>query len=127
MMTTALNYLLSQAETGMLCAVGMTSGVIGLVQRFASPEVQARFLPRLTADSFDTAWDGAMFMTEKTGGSDLASSEWRAEDGDGWLLNGSKWFCSIVDASVIVTLARPEGAADGSERHRAVSRSQVPP
>jgi alkylation response protein AidB-like acyl-CoA dehydrogenase len=113
-MVTALNYLLSQAETGMLCAVGMTNGVIGLVQRFAAPAVQDVFLPRLTAADFDDAWDGAMFMTEKTGGSDLSTITTTArQDGERWLLNGPKWFCSNVDAGAIATLARPEGAADG--------------
>jgi alkylation response protein AidB-like acyl-CoA dehydrogenase len=111
---TALKYMLSQAEIGMLCAVGMTSGVIGLVRRFAPPEVQREFMPHLTAEHYDDAWDGAMFMTEKTGGSDLATLTTTARrDGDRWILNGSKWFCSNVDASAIATLARPEGGADG--------------
>ncbi len=34
-MTAAFNYMLSQAETGMLCAIGMTSGVIPLVNATA--------------------------------------------------------------------------------------------
>jgi alkylation response protein AidB-like acyl-CoA dehydrogenase len=111
---TALNYMLSQAEIGMLCSIGMTSGVIGLVRRFAPPEVQRELMPHLTAEHFDDAWDGAMFMTEKTGGSDLATLTTTARpDGDRWILNGSKWFCSNVDAGAIATLARPEGGADG--------------
>ncbi|HUY26384.1 MAG TPA: acyl-CoA dehydrogenase family protein [Candidatus Binataceae bacterium] len=111
---TALNYMLSQAEIGMLCATGMTNGVIGLVKRFAPPDVQKRFLPHLTAPNFDDAWDGAMFMTEKTGGSDLGTLTTVARrDGERWSLTGSKWFCSNVDAGAIVTLARPEGAGEG--------------
>jgi alkylation response protein AidB-like acyl-CoA dehydrogenase len=111
---TALNYLLSQAETGMLCSIGMTSGVVGLVRRFGSPDVQREVVPHLTAEHFADAWDGAMFMTEKTGGSDLATLTTTARrEGDRWLLNGSKWFCSNVDAGAIATLARPEGAAEG--------------
>jgi alkylation response protein AidB-like acyl-CoA dehydrogenase len=110
----ALNYMLSQAEIGMLCSTGMTSGVIGLVRRFAPPEVQREFMPHLTAEHFDDAWDGAMFMTEKTGGSDLATLTTIARrEGDRWILNGSKWFCSNVDAGAIATLARPEGGAEG--------------
>ena len=55
-----------------------------------------------------------MFMTELRGGSDLASSETIATQvGDGWVLNGAKWFCSNVDAGVIATLARAEGADPG--------------
>ncbi len=43
MLVTVANYMLSQAETGMLCAVGMTSGVTALVERFGSPEVEGDF------------------------------------------------------------------------------------
>jgi alkylation response protein AidB-like acyl-CoA dehydrogenase len=113
-MAAALNYLLSQAETGMLCAIGMTSGVVSLIRRYAPAALRKEMLAHLTAEDFDDAWDGAMFMTEKTGGSDLATLTTVArQDGDHWILNGSKWFCSNVDAGVIVTLARPEGAPDG--------------
>jgi alkylation response protein AidB-like acyl-CoA dehydrogenase len=113
-MGTALDYLVSQAEIAMLCATGMTSGVITLVQRYAPEEIKALLLPHLTADSFDHAWDGAMFMTERTGGSDLSTITTVARpDGARWVLNGSKWFCSNIDAGAIVTLARPEGADEG--------------
>ena len=113
-MGTALDYLVSQAETAMLCATGMTSGVITLVQRYAPEQIKARLIPHLTADSFDEAWDGAMFMTERTGGSDLSTITTVAhQDGARWVLNGSKWFCSNIDAGAIVTLARPDGADEG--------------
>src|SRR3990172_1658883 len=91
----AFTYLLSQSDTGMVCATGMTGGVEALVDRYAPAEVRERVLPHLQSPSFDNAWDGAMFMTEIRGGSDLASSETVATpDGDTWLLNGSKWVCS---------------------------------
>jgi alkylation response protein AidB-like acyl-CoA dehydrogenase len=98
----------------MLCSTGMTSGVAGLVRRFAPPGVREELLSHLTAEHFEDAWDGAMFMTEKTGGSDLGTLTTRARrDGDRWLLSGSKWFCSNVDAGAIATLARPDGGPDG--------------
>jgi len=111
----AFTYLLSQADTGMVCATGMTGGVADLVERYASPEVKARVLPHLLSPTFEGAWDGAMFMTEIEGGSDLSriATTARHLEGDVWLLNGSKWFCSNVDARAIVTLARPEGAPEG--------------
>ena len=110
----AFTYLLSQSDTGMVCATGMTGGVEGLVERFAPPEVRERVLPRLQSPTFDGSWDGAMFMTEIRGGSDLGSSEATATpNGDTWLLNGSKWFCSNVDAQAIATLARTEGGEPG--------------
>ncbi|HZP56980.1 MAG TPA: acyl-CoA dehydrogenase family protein [Dehalococcoidia bacterium] len=113
-LSTAFSYFLSQAETGMLCAIGMTSSAAGIIDRHAPPEVRDRFLPHLTTMDFGEAWDGAMFMTEIKGGSDLASSECGAtKTADGWRVNGSKWFCSNVDAEAILTLARPAGADAG--------------
>jgi len=113
-MTAALNYLTCQADTGLMCAIGMTSGVVGLVERFAPPEVRERLLARLTAERFDDAWDGAMFMTEQSGGSDLGTITTTArQSAGGWRLTGSKWFCSNIDAGAIATLARPEGAPAG--------------
>src|SRR5581483_3638825 len=77
-------------------------------------DVRERFLPHLTTMNYAEAWDGAMFMTEIKGGSDLASSECAAKKTPGgWRLNGSKWFCSNIDAEAILTLARPEGADPG--------------
>ncbi len=112
---TAFSYLLSQAETGMLCAVGMTGGAADLIAAWGGPEAKAAILPHMTSENFDDYWDGAMFMTERAGGSDVGATETVAThlEGERWLLNGFKWFCSNVDASVIVTLARPEGAPEG--------------
>jgi len=113
-LNTAFSYFLSQAETGMLCAIGMTSSAAGIIERHAPPEVRDRFLPHLTTLDYAQAWDGAMFMTEIKGGSDLASSECGAtKTADGWRLTGSKWFCSNLDAEAILTLARPDGAHPG--------------
>jgi acyl-CoA dehydrogenase len=111
---TGFLYLLNQAETGMACGIGMTSSAAGVINRHAPPEIRDRFLPHLTTMDFDQAWAGGMFMTEIRGGSDLASSECTARKTDaGWRVDGSKWFCSNLDAEAILTLARPEGAPAG--------------
>jgi len=111
---TGFLYFLNQAETGMACGIGMTSSAAGIVDRHAPPDVRERFLPHLTTMDFAEAYEGGMFMTEVRGGSDLASSETTAtKTPDGWRINGSKWFCSNLDAEVIITLARPEGAPAG--------------
>ena len=105
----ASSYMLNQSETGMGCAVGMTGGVASLVAGFGSKEVKEHFLPHLRAESYDDYWDGAMFLTERDGGSDLGTATKTTAthvDGDLWVLNGFKWFCSNVDADVIATLAR---------------------
>ena len=112
----AMTYVFAQAEFGVLCPVNMTDSLIRVLRRFASPELRAELLPRLTALPRDRRWQGAMFMTERTGGSDagaIATSARRADAGR-WLLTGEKWFCSNVDAEAALVLARPEGAAAGT-------------
>ena len=111
------NYLVSQADTGLVCSLGMTQGVAGLVERYAPTDVRARLLPGLRADTFDSGLDGSMFLTEREGGSDLGRTvHCVARDiGDGRaLIDGEKWFCSNIDGAVIVLLARPEGAPSGA-------------
>lgn len=54
-----------------------------------------------------------MFLTEKTGGSDVGATTTLARPApDGtWRLTGDKWFCSNANANVTLTLARmPDGA-----------------
>jgi acyl-CoA dehydrogenase len=112
----ASNYLLSQADTGLVCSLGMTSGVAGLVAAYAPPDVRDTLLPGLRVGDFDKGIDGSMFLTERDGGSDLGRTvHCTARDvGDGRvLITGEKWFCSNIDGAAIVMLARPEGAPDG--------------
>src|SRR4051812_34738624 len=112
----AANYLLSQADTGMVCSLGMTSGVAGLVAAYAPADVRDRLLGGLRASDLDGGTDGSMFLTERDGGSDLGRTvHCTARDiGDGRvLIDGEKWFCSNIDGAAIVMLARPEGAVDG--------------
>lgn len=112
----ASSYLLSQADTGMVCSLGMTSGVAGLVDAYAPSDVRDRLLEGLRASELDGGTDGSMFLTERDGGSDLGRTvHCVARDiGDGRvLIDGEKWFCSNIDGAAIVMLARPEGAPDG--------------
>lgn len=113
----ASNYLLSQADTGMVCSTGMTSGVAGLVQAYAPPDLRDDLLARMRSDDFDSGTDGSMFLTERLGGSDLGRTvQCVARDiGDGRvLISGEKWFCSNIDGEAIVLLAQPEGGVGGS-------------
>jgi acyl-CoA dehydrogenase len=111
----AFQYLVCQADTGMVCSLGMTTAASALIDRYADPEVRERFFPRMTTTNYDEAIDGSMFMTEKLGGSDLGTSTTTTarQTSAGWLLSGEKWFCSNVDGGAIMTLARPEGAPAG--------------
>jgi alkylation response protein AidB-like acyl-CoA dehydrogenase len=112
----ASNYLVSQADTGMVCSLGMTSGVAGLVAAYAPPDLREQLLAGLRGDDVDQGIDGSMFLTERDGGSDLGRTvHCVAHDlGDGRVeITGEKWFCSNIDGGAIVMLARPEGAPDG--------------
>lgn len=112
----AASYLLSQADTGMVCGLGMTGGVAGLVDAYAPPDVRDGLMAGLRAADVADAMDGSMFLTEREGGSDLGRTvHCTARDlGDGRVeISGEKWFCSNVDGAAIVMLARPEGAPDG--------------
>ena len=113
--TAALSYLVSQAETAIYCGLGMTSGAADIVERYAPQHVRDELLAHLTSLDPDEAWEGGMFLTERQGGSDVGANTTRAvADGDEWRLHGEKHFCSNVDAEVFIVLARPEDAPDGA-------------
>lgn len=112
----ALSYVFAQAEFGLLCPVSLTDSTARMLRSYASDELKARYLPRLTSTDFDALWQGTQWMTEKAGGSDVGIATTTARrDADGtWRLWGDKWFCSNTNADVALTLARPAGAAVGT-------------
>ncbi len=123
----ALAYLGMQAEAGVFCPVSMTDALARVLERYASEPLKQRFLPVLTAPSMDKLQQGAMFLTEKQGGSDVGLTTTVARPRSAsahllpdvalqpeWELWGDKWFCSNVSAGLVLTLARPEGAPAGT-------------
>ncbi|MBX5458796.1 MAG: acyl-CoA dehydrogenase family protein [Thermogemmatispora sp.] len=120
----ALAYLGMQAEAGVFCPVSMTDALARVLERYGDEALKQRFLPHLTALSLDQLQQGAMFLTEKQGGSDVGQTatiarrheggEDRSESWPQWQLWGEKWFCSNVSADLILTLARPGGAPAGT-------------
>lgn len=111
----AFTYLFNQAEFGLGCPINVTDSAAHLIQRFGSEEAKDVFLPRMLYGTGDDRWQGAQFITEKAGGSDVGSLQMQARKSAGnWRVYGEKWFCSNADADVIVLLARPEGAQKGT-------------
>ena len=104
----SLGYLFAQAEAGYFCPACMTDGAAFVLGRRGHDAIVAR----LTQDDPAGALEGAMFLTERTGGSDVGATSTVARlDGASWRLSGDKWFCSNANAGVILTLARmPDGA-----------------
>lgn len=113
--TYAMGYMLSMAETGVYCPVVLTAATALIVDRFAPPALRERYLPGLIAIDPDQLTQGATWLTEKTGGSDVGAITTVArQEGETWRLTGEKWFASNADAPVALALARPEGAASGT-------------
>jgi acyl-CoA dehydrogenase len=111
----AFTYLFNQAEFGLGCPINVTDSSILLLRRYGSEELRARYLPRMLTTDVDKLWQGAQFMTEKEGGSDVGSAVTRAVQENGeWRIWGEKWFCSNADAESAMMLARPEGAGAGT-------------
>ena len=112
----ALSYLFAQSEFGLLCPVNMTDSCARMLGAFGSDELKARYLPHLTSTDPDTLWQGTQWMTERTGGSDVGASTTVARrEADGqWRLWGDKWFTSVANAELALTLARPDGAPAGT-------------
>src|SRR5712691_8815608 len=121
----ALGYLGMQAEAGVFCPVSMTDALARVLERYGSEPLKRRFLSGLTALTMAELNQGAMFLTEKQGGSDVGLTSTVAkprlsnnisENGlhPEWEIWGDKWFCSNVSADLILTLARPEGAPGGT-------------
>ncbi len=67
----ALGYLGMQAESGVFCPIAMTDALVRVLEQYASEPLKQRFLPGLTATTMAELRQGAMFLTEKQGGSDV--------------------------------------------------------
>jgi len=104
----ALGYLFAMAEMGLYCPLCMTDGVARTVTRYGTSEQIERIVPRLASRDLGALWTGGMFLTERAGGSDVGANETYVRlDVDGTpLLTGHKWFCSNVDAEVVLVTAR---------------------
>jgi acyl-CoA dehydrogenase len=113
--TWAMGYMVAMAESGFFCPVALTGAVALVLDRFAPAALKERYLPRVAATDPALLMQGATWLTEKTGGSDVGAITTVArQDGQVWRLTGEKWFASNADAPVALALARPEGAPAGT-------------
>jgi acyl-CoA dehydrogenase len=112
--TYSLMYTISFHDPGICCPYTVSLGTAVPLAKYGSAELQTRFLPQLLRKD-DSVWQGATWMTEIKGGSDLgAAVETVARPaGAGWRLSGEKYFASNSGAELAVVAARPEGAPSG--------------
>ncbi|AWH92453.1 acyl-CoA dehydrogenase family protein [Dietzia lutea] len=82
-------------------------------------EQEARLLPRVARGE----WLGAYALSEAEAGSDVANISCRAvRDGDEWVVNGTKMWCTYADqADYLVLFARTDPHRDPDKPHRGIS------
>ncbi|NHN46203.1 acyl-CoA dehydrogenase [Halostella sp. JP-L12] len=109
-------YLLSYADPGLACPVAMTAGAALVLEKYDDGDLAA-YYDSLTARDHGDLIEGAMFLTEKQGGSDVGATETTAtydDETECFRLDGEKWFCSNIDAEGTLALARTPDAPDGT-------------
>ncbi|MFC0189608.1 acyl-CoA dehydrogenase family protein [Fictibacillus aquaticus] len=115
----AQGYLLSQTEPGFYCPVTLTMATAYLLEQYADETVRDRFLPHVISTGETELYEGATFLTERQGGSDVGANETRAVAGDEagvFYLTGEKYFASNAGmCGVAMVLARMEGARPGTK------------
>lgn len=99
-------------EAGHNCPVACTAGVVRVLQEIAPDDIRDKYLPGFLDRDYENHLEGAQFLTEVQGGSDVGQNATRAvEQPDGsYRLFGEKWFCSNIDADVFLMTARVERA-----------------
>jgi acyl-CoA dehydrogenase len=98
-------------DPGLACPYTVSLSTLCPLSKYGEAELKARFLPNMLRRD-DSVWQGATWMTEIKGGSDLgAAVETVARrDGNKWRLSGDKYFASNAGAELAVVAARQEGA-----------------
>jgi alkylation response protein AidB-like acyl-CoA dehydrogenase len=84
-----------------------------------TPAQEARLLPKVATGEYL----GAYALSEAEAGSDVANIQCKAErDGDEWVINGTKMWCTYADmADYLVLFARTSVDPDPGKRHRGIS------
>jgi len=118
-----IDYVTCFFDAGLGCPYIVSLSTTVPLKKYGTPELQGRFLPQLLRRD-GTNWQGATWMTEVKGGSDLGAnvetiarpvpqtvqSADSSAPTDLWLLNGDKYFSSNVGAELAIVAARPAGA-----------------
>lgn len=99
------------------CPLAMADGAARVLEIHGSGEPRLReAYAHLTSRQTQKFWTSGQWMTEKTGGSDVSKTLTTAKpDGDGYFLNGVKWFSSSTASEMALGLARIE--ATSGEAH----------
>ncbi|HXC03607.1 MAG TPA: acyl-CoA dehydrogenase family protein [Bacteroidia bacterium] len=110
-------FLYAMSESGQYCPLCMTDGVARLIDLFCKEEDKERLLPGIYTNQAADFLTGAMFLTEKSGGSDVGANLVKARQikDNRYVLSGEKWFCSNANADIIFVLARTDEKIAGTK------------
>lgn len=109
-----LIYLTSFYDCGLTCPYTVSLSTAVPLSKYGDEALKQRFLDKLLRKD-DSVWQGATWMTEIKGGSDLGAGveAVAVQHGESWLLTGDKYFASNAGAELAVVAARPKGAPSG--------------
>ena len=117
-LTEIVNEFLCSANMAFAMYPGLTQGAIAALLAHASPELKAKFLPKMV----EGTWTGTMNLTEPHCGTDLGLLRTRAvRQADGsYSITGTKIFISagehdLAENIIHLVLARIEGAPAGTK------------
>ncbi len=117
-----LSYLWNQGENGICCPLGMTYSAVPALR--LQPDLAAVWEPFILSTRYDatpapmhrkTGGTVGMTLTEKQGGSDLRATQTvaspatsRRGPGEAYVIDGHKWFFSVPQSDVFVTLGQTD-------------------
>ncbi len=109
-----IGYVTSFFDPGLYCPYIVSLSTAVPLSKYGEPAVRERFLPELLKRD-DSVWQGATWMTEAGGGSDLGAQVLTVgrRAGQAWSLSGDKFFASNAGADLAIVAARPADAPSG--------------
>jgi alkylation response protein AidB-like acyl-CoA dehydrogenase len=109
-----LIYVTSFYDCGLTCPYTVSLSTAVPLSKYGDAALKQRFLDKLLRED-DGVWQGATWMTEIKGGSDLGAGveTVAVRAGENWRLTGDKYFASNAGAELAVVAARPQGASAG--------------
>ncbi|MBB6451342.1 alkylation response protein AidB-like acyl-CoA dehydrogenase [Geomicrobium halophilum] len=113
----AQGYLLSQTEAGFYCPVTLSMATAHLLVNYGDETLKHRFLPHVLSTGEHEIYEGATFLTERQGGSDVGANDTKAvKAGDHYQLYGEKYFASNAGrCGIAMVLARMEESPTGTK------------
>lgn len=109
-------YLYHPSSAFFSCPLAMTDGAARALELYGDDSMKARAFKNITSRDPAKFWTSGQWMTERTGGSDVSGTSTVAKkEGNRYHLYGTKWFTSATTSQMAMTLARIEGAPEGSK------------